>query len=302
MSYRGLRAPRSGPAKAGHYVVGMAAIGLVVTALWRSDAVSAQAPAATRAAAATQTPAAASAATLKQYCVTCHNDRVQSGGFVIDPASLTSIGTTADGWEKVVRKLRTQAMPPPGAPRPDAASYDRVATFLESELDRAETARPHLGKLPLTHRLSRTEYRNAVRDLLALDSLPREVAVDYLLPPDNISSGFDNIADLLFVSPSNMERYLDAARKISRLAIGDPAMPVMVNIHKLDPEHPQDERVDELPFGTRGGLAVHSEFPVDGTYTVRVDVAGGGADGHSLEVTVDGERVALRALGRGAAD
>ena len=188
-------------------------------------------------------------------------------------------------------------MPPPGAPRPDAASYDRVATFLETELDRAEAARPHLGKLPLTHRLSRTEYRNAVRDLLALESLPREVSVDYLLPPDNISSGFDNIADLLFVSPSNMERYLDAARKISRLAVGDPAMPVMVNIHRLDPEHPQDERVDELPFGTRGGIAVRSEFPVDGTYIVRVDV--GAAQGHDLEILVDGERVALRSLGGG---
>ena len=188
-------------------------------------------------------------------------------------------------------------MPPPGAPRPDAASYDRVATFLESELDRAEAARPHLGKLPLTHRLSRTEYRNAVRDLLALESLPSEVSIDYLLPPDNISSGFDNIADLLFVSPSNMERYLDAARKISRLAVGDPAMPVMVNIHKLDPEHPQDERVDELPFGTRGGIAVRSEFPVDGTYIVRVDV--GAAQGHDLEILVDGERVALRSLGGG---
>jgi hypothetical protein len=188
-------------------------------------------------------------------------------------------------------------MPPPGAPRPDTASYDRVATFLENELDRAEAARPHLGKLPLTHRLSRTEYRNAVRDLLALDSLPREVSVDYLLPPDNISSGFDNIADLLFVSPSNMERYLDAARKISRLAVGDPAMPVMVNIHRLDPEHPQDERVDELPFGTRGGIAVRSEFPVDGTYIVRVDV--GNAQGHELEILVDGERAAVRSLGGG---
>jgi len=188
-------------------------------------------------------------------------------------------------------------MPPPGAPRPDAASYDRVATFLETELDRTEAARPHLGKLPLTHRLSRTEYRNAVRDLLALESLPREVSIDYLLPPDNISSGFDNIADLLFISPSNMERYLDAARKISRLAIGDPAMPVMVNIYRLDPEHPQDERVDELPFGTRGGIAVRSEFPVDGTYIVKVEV--GAANGHDLEVTVDGERVALRSLGSG---
>ena len=210
---------------------------------------------------------------------------------------LTNVGAGADRWEKVVRKLRTQSMPPPGAPRPDAASYDRVATFLETELDRAEAARPHLGKLPLTHRLSRTEYRNAVRDLLALESLPREVSIDYLLPADNISSGFDNIADLLFVSPSNMERYLDAARKISRLAVGDPAMPVMVNIHRLDPEHPQDERVDDLPFGTRGGIAVRSEFPVEGTYIVRVDV--GAAQGHDLEVLVDGERVALRSLGGG---
>jgi len=216
---------------------------------------------------------------------------------VIDPADVANVGSGADRWEKVVRKLRTQSMPPPGAPRPDAASYDRVATFLETELDRTEAARPHLGKLPLTHRLSRTEYRNAVRDLLALESLPREVSIDYLLPPDNISSGFDNIADLLFISPSNMERYLDAARKISRLAIGDPAMPVMVNIYRLDPEHPQDERVDELPFGTRGGIAVRSEFPVDGTYIVKVEV--GAANGHDLEVTVDGERVALRSLGSG---
>ena len=216
---------------------------------------------------------------------------------MIDPTASDNVGAGAEQWEKVVRKLRTQAMPPPGAPRPDAASYDRVASFLESELDRAEAARPHLGKLPLTHRLSRTEYRNAVRDLLALDALPREVSIDYLLPADNVSSGFDNIADLLFVSPSNMERYLDAARKISRLAIGDPAMPVMVNIHALDPEHPQDERVDDLPFGTRGGIAIRSEFPVDGTYIVKVDV--GNAQGHELEITVDGERVALRALGGG---
>ena len=224
---------------------------------------------------------------------------MKSGGFVIDPAGLTNVAAGADRWEKVVRKLRTQAMPPPGAPRPDAATYDRVAVFLESELDRAEAARPHLGKLPLAHRLSRTEYRNAVRDLLALEALPREVSIDYLLPADNISSGFDNIADLLFVSPSSLERYLDAARKISRLAVGDPAMPVMVNIHPLDPEHPQDERVDELPFGTRGGIAVRSEFPVDGTYIVKVDV--GNAQGHELEITVDGERVALRALGADAA-
>jgi mono/diheme cytochrome c family protein len=279
------------PAKAGHYVLLAATGALILAGLWRADTLVAQAPAAPAPA------ASSSAAVLKQYCATCHNERLKSGGLVIDPSGVTSVGSGADRWEKVVRKLRTQSMPPPGAPRPDAASYDRVATFLETELDRVESARPHLGKLPLTHRLSRTEYRNAVRDLLALESLPREVSVDYLLPPDNISSGFDNIADLLFVSPSNMERYLDAARKISRLAVGDPAMPVMVNIHKLDPEHPQDERVDELPFGTRGGIAVRSEFPVDGRYIVRVDV--GAAQGHDLEILVDGERVALRSLGGG---
>src|SRR5262245_54250705 len=257
----------------------------------------AQAPAAPPAQAALAPQAAASAAVLRQYCATCHNERLKTGGLVIDPAAVGTVGAGADRWEKVVRKLRTQSMPPPGAPRPEAASYERVATFLETELDRAEAMRPHLGKLPLTHRLSRTEYRNAVRDLLALESLPREVSIDYLLPPDNISSGFDNIADLLFISPSNMERYLDAARKISRLAVGDPSMPVMVNIHRLDPEHPQDERVDELPFGTRGGIAVRSEFPVDGTYIVKVDI--GAANGHELEITVDGERVALRSLGGG---
>ena len=278
----------AGPAKAGHYVLLAAAGVLALTALSRADTLVAQAQPA---------PAAASAAVLTQYCATCHNERLKSGGLVIDPAAVANVNDGADRWEKVVRKLRTQSMPPPGAPRPDAASYDRVATFLETELDRAEAARPHLGKLPLTHRLSRTEYQNAARDLLALESLPREVSIDYLLPPDNISSGFDNIADLLFISPSNLERYLDAARKISRLAIGDPAMPVMVNIHRLDPEHPQDERVDELPFGTRGGIAVRSEFPVDGTYIVKVDV--GAAQRHDLEILVDGERAALRSLAGG---
>src|SRR5215208_1900809 len=270
---------------------------LAVAALGFAIAIATARPVAQAPAAPAVSAAASSTAILKQYCATCHNERLKSGGLVIDPAGVDNVTAGADHWEKVVRKLRTQSMPPPGAPRPDAVSYDRVATFLETELDRAEAARPHLGKLPLTHRLSRTEYRNAVRDLLALESLPREVSIDYLLPPDNISSGFDNIADLLFISPSSMERYLDAARKISRLAIGDPAMPVMVNIHRLDPEHPQDERVDDLPFGTRGGIAVRSEFPVDGTYIVRVDV--GAAEGHDLEILIDGERVARRALGGG---
>ena len=266
----------------------MAAVAVGAAMFVRGDFVTAQAPA---------PAAAATMGALDQYCVTCHNERLKTAGLAIDPATLADIGPHAETWEKVVRKLRGRGMPPVTARRPDEATYDAVTSFLETQLDRAEAARPHLGKLPLAHRLSRTEYQNAIRDLLALESLPREVRIDFLLPEDNISSGFDNIADLLFVSPSNMERYLDAARKISRLAVGDRAMPVLVNIHRLGPEHPQDERVDELPFGTRGGIAIRSDFPVNGTYVVDVDLAGASRERHDLEVTVDGERVALRTLG-----
>jgi mono/diheme cytochrome c family protein len=277
----------------------VAAVALVLAVLLHSESVlagqSAPAPQNRRPQTADKSPQVG--AVLSQYCVTCHNTRLKTGGFLIDPAGLANVSAGGEGWEKIVRKLRTNAMPPAGVPRPDPATYNSVASFLESELDRAAAAHPQLGKLPLVHRLSRTEYRNAVRDLLALGALPREVSVDYLLPPDNISSGFDNIADLLFVSPSNMERYLDAARKISRLAVGDPAMPVLVNIHKLDTEHPQDERVDELPFGTRGGIAVTSDVPVDGTYIIKVELAAIPREAHQLEVTVDGSRVKLETIG-----
>jgi mono/diheme cytochrome c family protein len=241
----------------------------------------------------------ATAATLNQYCVTCHNPRLKTGGFVIEPTSVQDIGSTAEAWEKVVRKLRTGTMPPPGVPRPDAAGYEALAASLEGQLDRAAASHPQLGRLPLVHRLTRTEYQNAIRDLLGLDALPREIRVDFLLPADNISSGFDNIADLLFTSPVTLERYLDAATKISRFAVGDPAMPVLVNIHKIDEERSQDERVDELPFGTRGGTAIRADVPADATYIVKVELAAAPRDRHDLEVTVDGERAALRTLGVG---
>ena len=234
------------------------------------------------------------AAVLQQYCVTCHNERLKTGGLVIDPSTVADVSAGAEQWEKVVRKLRTAAMPPPNSPRPDAATYDRLASDLESRLDRAAVAHPQLGRLPLVHRLTRTEYQNAVRDLLGLEAMPREIRVDFLLPADNISSGFDNIADLLFMSPVTLERYLDAATKISRFAVGDPSMPVLVNIHKIDEEHPQDDRVDDLPFGTRGGLAVRADFPADATYVVKVEMAGAARDPGNLEVTVDGERVDVR--------
>ncbi len=147
-----------------------------------------------------------------------------------------------------MRKLRAGTMPPTGVPRPPQAAYDSVATWLESELDHAAAANPEPGKLPLLHRLSRTEYQNAVRDLLGVDELPKEMDYAMLLPPDNASSGFDSLADLLFVSPTSMERYLGAARKISRLAVGNTQIPEMVNIFPLPYDRPQDWlRVDGLP-------------------------------------------------------
>src|SRR5215471_572018 len=226
-----------------------------------------------------------------KYCTTCHNERLKTAGLIIDPSALTHVGSNAETWEKVVRKLRANSMPPAGSPRPDEAMYNAVASYLETELDHAAAAKPDPGKLPLLHRLSRTEYKNEVRDLFALDALPKEMDFDLLLPEDNASSGFDNIADLLFVSPSTMERYLDAAEKISRIAVGDPSAPVMVNRYRLPDEQPQDARVDGLPFGTRGGIAVKSQFPVDGQYVIKVELAGAPRQPEQLEIIVDGETI-----------
>jgi mono/diheme cytochrome c family protein len=234
------------------------------------------------------------AAVLTQYCVTCHNARLKTGGLAIDPAEAARPAEHAEMWEKVIHKLRANAMPPAGAPKPDAATLNGLAAYFETELDRAATARPQPGKLPPFHRLTRTEYQNAIRDLLALKDLPKEFDYSLLLPADNTSSGFDNLADLLFLSPSVMERYLDAARKISRLALGDPNAPVIANMYRMHPEHWQDERVEDLPFGTRGGLAIRSEFPLDGEYVVKVDLAAAPREPTQLEISVDG----LDRLGR----
>jgi Protein of unknown function (DUF1592)/Protein of unknown function (DUF1588)/Protein of unknown function (DUF1585)/Protein of unknown function (DUF1587)/Protein of unknown function (DUF1595)/Cytochrome C oxidase, cbb3-type, subunit III len=237
---------------------------------------------------------------LAKYCATCHNAQVHTAGLVIDPAAVTHVQASAEQWEKVIRKLRGNNMPPPGAPRPDEATYDSVAGYLEMELDRAAAGKPSAGKLPPLHRLSRTEYQNAVRDLLALGPLPKEMDFSLLLPQDNTSSGFDNLADLLFISPTAMESYLDAAEKISRLAIGDPAIPEMVNIYRMPDEEQQTSRVEELPFGTRGGLAIHSEFPLDGQYVVKVALVGASPEEQKLEITVDGERVQLATIASGS--
>jgi mono/diheme cytochrome c family protein len=241
-------------------------------------------------------------ATLATYCVTCHNERLKTAGLVLDSHELAGVGASAERWEKVVRKLRATAMPPSGMPRPDEPTYNAVATWLESELDRAASARPEPGGLPALHRLSRTEYQNAIRDLLAVDALPKEMDYSVLLPADNAASGFDNLADLLFMSPAIMERYFDAARKISRLAVGDPKIPLMVNIYRLPGHLPQDGRVDDLPFGTRGGTAIRSTVPLDGDYAIKIELAGPTNELHQLEVTADGQRLHLLTVGEAQPD
>jgi uncharacterized protein DUF1592/uncharacterized protein DUF1588/uncharacterized protein DUF1585/uncharacterized protein DUF1595/uncharacterized protein DUF1587/cytochrome c len=235
------------------------------------------------------------------YCGTCHSARIQTAGLVLDQAAINDVPANAERWEKVIRKLEGRSMPPPGAPRPDAATYDALKGYLETQLDRAAAATPNPGKLPLLRRLTRTEYQNAVRDLLALDALPKAMEYSMLLPQDNAMSGFDNIADLLFVSPTAMESYLGAAEKISRLAVGDPSAPVMINIYRMPDEQPQSARVDDaLPYGTRGGLAINTEFPLDGEYAIEVTFAGSSNEEQKLEITVDGERARLETISVGS--
>ena len=236
--------------------------------------------------------AEASAAVAK-YCATCHSPQLKTAGLVLNPAAAGHPQEEPETWENVIAKLRARSMPPPGAPRPTAETYTALQEYFEGEIDRAAAAHLNAGRLPLLHRLSRSEYANAVRDLLALDALPKEMDYSLLLPPDNKSSGFDNIADLMFTSPSAMESYLGAAEKISRLAIGDAAHPVMVNIHRMPDEQPQDARMDGLPVGTRGGMAIRSTFPLDGEYGIKVSLLGASAERQQLEITVDGERVQL---------
>ena len=165
---------------------------------------------------------------------------MKTAGLVLDPAGVARPGDQSETWEKVLRQLRAGTMPPPGAARPPQAFYTRAAAYLARELEASAAARPNPGSLPLAHRLTRTEYGNVIRDLLALPDLPKELDYATLLPADNASSGFDNLADTLFVSPATMERYLAAALKISRVAVGDPDMGALVNTHITPVRQPQE--------------------------------------------------------------
>lgn len=235
--------------------------------------------------------------TLDRYCVSCHNQRLKTGGLTLDTADLAAVPANIDLWEKVVRKLRTDSMPPANVRQPSPAMRDALASSLEATLDRAAIARPNPGRVPTFHRLNRTEYQSAVRDLLGLTALPKEMEIATLLPPDNATSGFDNLADLLFVSPASMDRYLDAARKISRLAVGDPTLPLIVDNYRPPSDLPQNVRLEDLPVGTRGGVVMRSYVPRDAEYVVSMELAGAVREPHQIEVAVDGERRQILTVG-----
>ena len=206
-------------------------------------------------------------ALLDQYCVTCHNERAKTAGLLLDKADPTNVSLDAETWEKVVRKLRAGAMPPQGMPRPDHATLENFVETLETSLDRAAAERPNPGRAPV-HRLNRAEYANAIHDLLTID-----VDVTGLLPADDESYGFDNIAETLRMSPVLLERYLSAARKISRLAVGDTNMIPSYETYRVRPDLGQDEHIEGLPLGTRGGLLIHHNFALDGEYVFKTKLA-----------------------------
>ncbi|MBM3777965.1 MAG: DUF1592 domain-containing protein [Acidimicrobiia bacterium] len=228
------------------------------------------------------------------YCVTCHNQRLKTGGLVLDTVDIDDVSEGAPVWEKVVRKLRGGAMPPVGMPRPDARTLDGFISGLETALDSAANARPNPGRRDTFHRLNRTEYQNAIRDLLALEGID----FGLLLPADDLSYGFDNIAGVLKLSPTLLERYLSAARKISMIAVGDPALPPDHVTYRVRDDLAQWDHLEGLPFGTRGGAIVQHYFPVDGEYLLRIAIDGnsGQTRSHEVELNVDGRRVGLFTL------
>ncbi len=247
-------------------------------------------------------------ALLDKYCVTCHNMRLKTGDLELDSLDVANVGSGAETWEKVVRKVGSGLMPPAGMRRPEKAALDGLVAGLESSLDRAASVAPNPGR-PAPHRLNRVEYTNAIRDLLDI-----QIDGEAMLPADDAGFGFDNIGDVLTMSPGLLERYLIAAQKISRLAVGDPTIPVSIEQYNLP--HltlRQEERMsEELPFGSRGGTVVRHTFPTDGEYIIKVclqrnaPTLGGALRGLHVEtvidVRVDGRRVKTFTVGRAAGD
>jgi len=246
-------------------------------------------------------------ALINQYCVGCHNEKTKTAELMLDKLDLDHPGDNAEKWEKVVRKVRAGMMPPSGMPRPDRAKLDAFATKIESGLDQAAAADPNPGWAGL-HRLNRTEYANAIRDLIAT-----EIDAATLLPADDSSEGFDNIADALAISPALIERYAAAAIKISRLAVGNPLVASSTVTYRVPSDFLQRDHIEGMPLGTHGGMQVRHTFPVDAEYTLTVGGRGGGGGGSGLgtgggrgggppaeqvEVTLNGERIRVAGAGR----
>jgi hypothetical protein len=238
-------------------------------------------------------------ALVDKYCVACHNTKAKATGLdsslrlTLDDVDFANVAPAAQKLERVARKLRAGMMPPVGMPRPDKETYHGMLTFLQTELDKA--AVPHMPP-PGLHRLNRTEYQNAIQDLLNLDIDPGKY-----LPSDDSTSGFDNIAGALGISSTLVEAYVSAAEKISRLAIGEPEGPTLA-VYRTPENTSQNYHVEGLPFGTRGGLLVKHVFPSDGEYTVTVTpifgdnmtpTGFGSVPCERLEISLDGERLQL---------
>ena len=238
------------------------------------------------------------------YCVSCHNETLKTAGLTLDTIQVEKVGEDPVVWEKITKKLRTASMPPPGLPRPTTEDYDSLASYIETELDRAALAEPNPGR-PVLHRINRVEYSNAVRDLLGIDT--DAVDIKALLPPDETAQGFDNIGAALSMSPLLMEKYLLAAGKIARIAVGDSTILPVFETYGLPKFLMQDEArmSEDLPFGSRGGTAVRHYFPVEGDYIVQVrlqrmarESIRGLLDGpHEMEIRLDGERIKAFTVG-----
>src|SRR5687767_3822856 len=237
-------------------------------------------------------PAGAHRALVDEYCLSCHDSDKKKGDLSLDAIAADEVTRHPDVWEKVVRKLRARQMPPIGKPRPDDAAYDAVIASLETSLDRAALAHPTPGRTATIRRLTRTEYQNAIRDLLAVD-----VDAASMLPADESSYGFDNVTvgDL---SPTLLDRYVSAAEKISRLAVGRPGRSPGGDTITIRPDLTQEEHLDGLPVGTRGGAVIPYTFPLDGEYEIQVRLrrdrdehVEGLSESHDLELLLDKARV-----------
>src|SRR5439155_15300359 len=239
---------------------------------------------------------------VEQYCVSCHNQKLKTAGVSLDTLDAAKVSESAATWERVLHKVRRGEMPPAGLPRPDASAAAKFTASLEAALNGAAAANPNPGR-PAVHRLNRAEYSNAVRDLLAVD-----IQAGSMLPIDDSGYGFDNIADVLSISPALLERYLSAAALVSRLAVGDlGAQPTEERFAPLKDPPSQvaavsayrrsvirlDRTSPDLPFDSRGGVSFQHYFPVDAEYVIRITLPTGAAS-YGEGISGDLNRVDMR--------